>query len=221
MAPFLAMAVLAVCSLPGRADELEKLLRRPPSPGSLALLAAHLGQDGVAEKLTLGLASPDADTRGTAARLVNLGGERALLPAVQEALNSEKDPAAAQEEIRTLAALGGSSFDAALLAAGRRFSPTLDGHLARILGRIRGPAAFALYFSGLRDLALSDADRKDFFRMATRGTRPSFPRPVASRSSGWSGARLRRSTSWAWRRFLAGAMRRRHSTDAPFESGSR
>jgi TonB family protein len=154
---------------PTGADELEKLLSHKPSPGSLALLAPHLREAGAAERLKLSLSDSNWKTRATAARLVNLGAIQDLLPSVREALDKESETPAAEEQLRTLATIGGPSFDDALRSAEKRFSPELDSTFACILARSRGAQAIPLYFDALRDLQLSQGARETFFRLATRG----------------------------------------------------
>jgi hypothetical protein len=155
-------------SRPANGDELEKLLRRPLSPGSIVLLTKYPADPRVAERLTLALRSRDAATRGVAARVVNLAALRAILPAVVTALSAESDPEAAKEEVRTLISLGGPTHDETVLAAARRLAPALDRELVRMVARLRGPQVISLYFSTLRSLALAPSDREAFFRLATR-----------------------------------------------------
>ena len=164
-----AAALLACTRAIGYADEVEKLLRRPISPGSIALLANYAGKPGVAERLRAGLKSADPGSRGAAARVINVAITADLVPALQEALAAESDPIAAREQIQALAAIGGSPFDAAILEATRRFSPRLDSDVMVILGRTRGVAAFPLYFETLRTLSITDYARVSFFKVATRG----------------------------------------------------
>lgn len=156
------------------AEELAKLLSRPPSPGALALLATHLTEPAVAERLKRGLSSGDWKTRAVAARLVNLGALRDLIPDVQRALEKEPEALAAEEELRALLTIGGPSFDEEALAAERRFSPRLDVPFAFILARARGPHAIPIYFGVLRTWQLSQWTTRNFFRLATRGQHDSL-----------------------------------------------
>lgn len=164
----LGVLLLLSASRTANGDELAKLLRRPLSPGSIVLLTKYPADPRVAERLTLALQSQDAATRGVAARVVNVGALRAILPAIVTALSAESDPEAAKEEARTLISLGGPAYDETVLAAARRLAPALDRELVRIVARFRGPEAMSLYFSTLRSLALSPSDREAFFRLATR-----------------------------------------------------
>jgi TonB family protein len=134
----------------------------------MALLAKHGAEPGVIEKLKAGLTDSKANTRGAAARAINVAGLKDLLPAVQVALEKEGEPLVAREQIRTLA-WGGVSYDDAILAATGRFESRLDRDVAHILARALGPSAIPLYFSALSQWPLSNADRVAFFRMASRG----------------------------------------------------
>ena len=168
------LAFIGGAGTPAGTEELAKLLSRAPSPGSLALLAAHLNEPGVAEKLRLGLFNRDWKTRAVASRLVNLGALRDLIPDIQKALESEPEAPAAEEELRALITIGGPSLDEGVLAAERRFSPRLDATFACILARARGPHAIPIYFSVLRGWQLSEGTIRTFFRLATRGQHDSL-----------------------------------------------
>ncbi len=166
--------MLALCAgiLAGRdasADELAKLLARPVSPGSLAMLARQAGKPGVRERLEAGLRSTDAASRGAAARVLDVSMERAAAPATREALAQETDAGAATEEMQTLLALGGPDSDADVLKAAGRFSPGLNAALVLLIARARATAALPLYFDTLRELDLSAHTRQLFFTEATRG----------------------------------------------------
>src|SRR5262245_47934702 len=103
---------------------------------SLARLAPATSD--VTEPLTAGLQARDALTRATAARVIAVRGERALVPALRETLTNETDPNAAREEIRALV-LAGSDDDIDFAAgAAAKFPPRMDGVLADALARL-GP----------------------------------------------------------------------------------
>ena len=138
------------------------------------MLAQHLNEPGVADKLKLGLSSPDWKTRATASRLVNLGALRDLIPETQKALEKETEALAAEEELRALVTIGGPSLDESVLAAERRFSPRLDAAFASILARARGPFAIPIYFGVMREWKLSEGATRTFFRLATRGSHDSL-----------------------------------------------
>ena len=166
------VAVLAVEAEGG--EDLAKLLSRPLSPGALALLATHLAEPAVAERLKGGLSSGDGKTRAVAARLVNLGAMRELIPDVQKALAMETEDQAAREELRTVLTIGGQSLDESVLASERRFAPRLDASFAALLARSRGPLAIPVYFDTLRGWQLSESATRTFFRLASRGQHDSL-----------------------------------------------
>ncbi|HEY2796548.1 MAG TPA: energy transducer TonB [Thermoanaerobaculia bacterium] len=189
------------------AKDLAKLLSRPPSPGAMALLAGHLNQLGVADRVKLGLSSPDGKTRATAARLVNLGAIRELIPDVQKALDVETEAPAAEEQIGALVTIGGRNYDDAVLAARKRFSPRLDAELADVLARARGPEAIPTYFAVLREGELSEYALRRFFRMATRGQHDAL--------NAASAIALGRHDDIAWRAVLEVAGESKVSIDEP------
>lgn len=152
-----------------RADELTELLSRPLSPGSLALLLSFPGKPGIFERWQSGLRSPDAKTRGAAARVLDVAMLREAAPALIEALAVETDAAAAIEEMRALADSGNSEAVATVLDAARRFAPRLDPWVVLIFARSEGTAALPLYFESLRQLDVSEHTRTLFFAEATRG----------------------------------------------------
>jgi TonB family protein len=151
------------------ADELTELLSRPISPGSLALLMSFPGKPSVVERWQSGLRSPDAKTRGTAARVLDVAMAREAAPALIEALAAETDAAAAVEEMRALADSGNSEAVPMLLDAAKRFAPRLDPWVVLIFARAQGTTALPLYFESLRQLEISEHTRTLFFEQATRG----------------------------------------------------
>jgi TonB family protein len=151
------------------ADDLAELLSRPISPGSLALLMSFAGKPGVGERWESGLRSPDAKTRGAAARVLDVAMRRESAPALIQALAAEADAAAAVEEMRALADSGNSEAVAMVLEAANRFAPQLDPWVVLIFARAQGTAALPLYFESLRQLEISEHTRTLFFEEATRG----------------------------------------------------
>ena len=84
------VAGLALLAAPlSRADELEKLLKRPLSAGSVALLIPHAAAPAAAERIAAALRSPDPTVRGAAARVANVAGATGLVAGVAEALRTE------------------------------------------------------------------------------------------------------------------------------------
>ncbi len=199
--------VLALPGPPARADDVEKLLRRPISPGAIAALAVHAGKPGVAERLQAGLESADPRVRGAAARVANVGALADVLPAVEKALAAESDPDAATEEIRTLVSVGGPSFDAAILEARRRLAPRLDSPVLFILARARGMASVPVYFDVIRGSKISANTLQSFFEIATRQQRDAL---LAAAALAFS-----RHDTAAWQAILGAAGRLPVPLDAP------
>jgi TonB family protein len=154
----------------------------------MALLAAHGSEPGVAEKLKAGLSSAEPNTRGAAARAINVAAQKELLAGVQAALAAESEPLVAREQIRTLAS-GGAAYNDSILEARRRFAPKLDHDIVQILAQAEGPDAIPLYFRALAQLSLSHQELRDFIRVATRG-RPDLLVASASMALGRHDAAL-------------------------------
>ena len=144
-------------------------MSRPVSPGSLALLMSFAGKPGVAERWRSGLGSPDAKTRGAAARVLDVAMLPDAAPTLIQALAAETDAAAAVEEMRALADSGNSEAVTMVLDAAKRFAPRLDPWVVLIFARAQGTAALPLYFESLRQLEISEHTRTLFFEEATRG----------------------------------------------------
>ena len=132
------------------------------SPAALARLAPSTGD--VVTPLTAGLQSPDALKRATAARVAAIRGEKAMVPALREALTNETNSDAAREEIRALV-LTGSDDDVDFAArAAAKFPPRMDGVLADAIARLgaRGVALYPKVVTPLRRIS----DESNFFRVA-------------------------------------------------------
>lgn len=145
-------------------DEVDKLVAHRLSPGVVALFATHTQDPRIAARLKTALTDDAAPVRAVAARVVAVGRIAGLFPDVKDALEKETDANAAKEEIRALCVAGGAAADPAALVAAKRFSPRLDGTYAQIVAGLRGVEALPLYFSTLRSMALSAAQRRSFFR---------------------------------------------------------
>lgn len=176
-------------------DELEKLLKRPLSPGAVALLIPHAAAPAAAERIAAALKSPDPAVRGAAARVANVCASAGLVAGVAEALRSESDPGAALEEMRMLVSIQGAAGDAAVLEAARRFGPGLEGPVLELFARARGLAAMSIYFDQFRGSTLSQSTLAGFFRIATRGEADSLAAAAA--------LALGRRDAAAWRAILA------------------
>ncbi len=144
-----------------------KVLVRPLSPGSVALLIEHSTDPVVQEHWSRALREPRPEVRAAAARVLNVTGSKALVPNLLAALTAETDPDTAGEEIAALAALGGPAIDVQLLdVAGR--GPRLALDVVAALGRSRGRQALA-YLPALRSLSLTPGTLVRFFRLACGG----------------------------------------------------
>jgi TonB family protein len=156
------------------ADEIEKLVGAPLTPGIVALLGRHMSDPRAVERLKTALSSPSSSVRAVAARAIAVGGLGSLIPDLREALAKESDAGAAREEIRALCIVAGSAADPDALAAAKRFSPRLDSAYVRTIARLRGAQALPVYFSSLRELQLSPYDREVFFRLAANRAGPAI-----------------------------------------------
>jgi protein TonB len=115
------------------------------------------------------LRSPSAETRGVAARVARVQGTGGLVPALREAVSTEPDALAAEEEMLALGWLAGTTEQDALFAAAGRFDGSLDDTLVVSLA-MRGPAAFEIA-SRLKQAAVKPRSWARYFEWATSGGR--------------------------------------------------
>lgn len=155
-------------ALPVSASEFRPLLERPLSPGSAALLIEHAGDPASQERWAQALRDPRPEVRAATARVINASRTASLVPNLRNALATEQDDDAAGELIRALAVLAGAEEDENLLAAAKRLGKGTDEIVAEALARSRGPG-LARDFSRLRGLVLSEAGKRRFVLLATRG----------------------------------------------------
>jgi hypothetical protein len=102
----------------GAADgELAKLLAKPVSPGTLAMLIPYVREPEVQERWKAALTHPDPHVRAAAARLLYAAGVVKALPDLKSALASESDPAVALELVRANLGLALGTEDAVFEAA--------------------------------------------------------------------------------------------------------
>ena len=120
------------------ADEIDALIARPTSPGTLALLIAHVKDPRVASHWRASLSHQSPQVRATAARLLFVSGVRAAVPDLVAVLAQESDPAVALEAAQAALAMGDHAIDEAVLASANRLS---DGGLILALARARGSSA--------------------------------------------------------------------------------
>lgn len=105
-----------------------------------------------AAQLAKAIASNDALTRATAARVATVRGVTDSLPALREAVVTEANGEAVREQIRALVLLGGED-DVALAAKQLpKFPPSLDSEFAEAIARRGAPGATALYLKYLPTL---------------------------------------------------------------------
>ena len=125
----LLAAALQEAAQPPRHD-LEPLLARDVSPGVVALLVPHLGDDRAAVRILSAIAHPDAAVRATAARVCYVYAVRSAVPALRNALASETDRSAAVEMLRAVALLGGTEGREEARVAAERHKATRSFRIA-------------------------------------------------------------------------------------------
>jgi TonB family protein len=195
-------------------SELARLLARPLSPGSIALLAEHTTQPGVPERLEAALRDPAPEVRAVAARVAHVGFVKGLAGALRQVLSTENDAEAAREEIRALAAFGPPAEDSHLMKAAARFAGRLDSDLLETLARTRQAAVIDLLLDRANSFAISHRREAELARLASRLTPEELVR--------YGTALLAREDPGRWRALLAAADSRRVSLpDALLAGGLR
>ncbi len=114
---FIGALLLAAAALPQTFD-LEKALALPVSPGAIALLIEHTGDDRVRARLAEHLQDGRSEVRAAAARVIHAASVQALVPNVTEALGTEADADAATEMV--MAVTGHAESERVVLDAARR-----------------------------------------------------------------------------------------------------
>ncbi len=132
------------------------------TPVALARLAPSTGD--VLAPLTAGLQSSDVLSRATAARVVAIRGEKALVPTLRDVLANEPNADAAREEIRALVLTGSDDDIDAAAHVASRFPARMDGVLADAVARL-GARGISLYPKVVRPLRRI-GDESNFFRVA-------------------------------------------------------
>jgi TonB family protein len=151
------------------AFDWKKTLEQPLSPGTVAILVEHGSEAEVQARWRAGLESDDAGVRAATARAIYGAGEKALVPAIKEALETERDRSAAEEQIRALVALGPPEGDVSVVAAARRL-PELRVLAWNHLGRARGTGAL-VHLAAAREGDNWREDRRSLVRAAVNGGR--------------------------------------------------
>jgi hypothetical protein len=117
-------------------QDLQALLARPISPGSVALLVEHAKEPDAQKRLTEAIKHEDPAVRAVAARVAFVTMSKGTAPALITALAKEEHAQTAAEQVRTLMAFYG--------AAG-------DSIVRKAVERIGGPAAIAMLESLARN----------------------------------------------------------------------
>ena len=187
------MALAADSSSP----ELARLLALPLSPGSVALLAEHTAQPGVAERLEAALRDGNAKVRAAAARVAHVEFAKSLVPVVREVLATESDADAAREEIRALAALASPADDPALRQAAARFGGRLDFALLEAIARTRQTVVIDLLLDTADSFAVTRPQEGELVLLGARLTPDALDR--------YGNALLSRGDASRWGALIAAA----------------
>jgi TonB family protein len=205
---------------PAAAADLDTLLARQVTPGSVALLLPHLDHPDARKRLLEGLSHADPQVRAASARVAFVRGLSGTAPLMKELAARETEPAVAIEQLRALAVFGADD-DRWLLTQALRtgvfawFLPDLARQRgAAVLPLIKelGSQAthpFRIPFAeatrqGRRDLAIAlsvaegnAADWEEFLLAVAHG-RDKEPVPEASLASAIrsSDPGIRRTTYW-------------------------
>jgi TonB family protein len=139
-------------------------LRRPLSPGAVALLLEHRADPRVAERIAAALLHEDAPTRAAAARVAHVAALGPLVPRLRDALSSEVDVEAAREQAMALLALDAQPDDS-VLGAARRLGRRAAAPLA--LAVARAPGALS-HLTAWRQAGVSGQVLSDFLVLAAR-----------------------------------------------------
>ena len=121
---------------------------------SVALLVNEAQVD--AAKLGEAIASPDALTRATAARVAMVRDVDSLVPQLRTALAAETDANAAREQVRALVLLGNDDDIAFVVSHLSKFPASMDAAFIEAAGRLGAPRGIDVYLrhaESLRDKA--------------------------------------------------------------------
>lgn len=157
-------AVVTIVTAPAAADDLDALLARPMSPGTLALLIPHAKDPRVEGRWRAGLADAAPEVRSTAARLLFVNGIASAAPDLVKVLATDTDSTVAVEAAHALLVMGQGAVDEAVVAAALRLE---SPDLALALADARGPDAIG-HLGRLRALTFSEADQVRFLSALTR-----------------------------------------------------
>lgn len=137
------------------------------TPYDVALLVHEQDASILSSSLTAALAAPEPLVRATAARVVAVRDLTALVPQVRTQLETESDPMAARELIRTIGLLGTADDLGAAVKSALRFPAGIDDALAVAVARRGAADALANYFTTLAQTRMGN--HSEFFRTALWG----------------------------------------------------
>jgi TonB family protein len=157
------------------------------TPADIAALVDESDAARASAMLTAAIASPDALTRATAARVATVRNVPALLPLLRERLPIESEPNAAREETRALVILGEPADVDLAIAATRKLPRGIDFVIAQAVAR-RGDA-----FELVTKLRAAQIDVDASFMTLALWQRPNFAAGAGSRFVGRGDAALWRA----------------------------
>jgi len=128
LVPIAAILALALLTTPAAADDLDKLLNRPVSPGAVGLLVSHANDPRVEARWRESLRDASPQVRATAARMLLVNAATDAIPDLARMVETDADPGAALEAARALLVLSAGPADVLVLAAAKRLN---DERLSR------------------------------------------------------------------------------------------
>lgn len=135
------------------AEELDKILARPMTTGSVALLWEHITAPAAHERLREALKDSRPDVRAVAARVAHNSKVQALLPDLRAALDTETDAGAATELVRGVILMGGPASYANAVAVATRLRGGVPQAVAETLARL-GSRALLAHFEAVASAGL-------------------------------------------------------------------
>ena len=176
--------------------DLEEVLEKPLSPGSIALLTEHVQDTRAIDRLSEALRDPRAEIRSAAARVLYASGGKVLVGELEAALGKETDRASAQELVRAVIAFGGPDRSELALHAAERLD--MASTVGMLLAAVEREKALR-HLDRLRNMPAFDS-LTSFLHVSSR-TSFDFLAPLAARS-------LREPDVELWRAYLALARER-------------
>lgn len=161
-------------------------------PIDVAYLVTEKDAAAIVEPLRAALGSDDPLVRATAARVIGVRDEKALVGDLRKTLEREGDASAAREELRSIALLGTPDDVDYVIAAAAKWPASVDNDVAQAIARRGGGEAVDLYITKLTHART--VSHADFFRTALWGR----PQAMVSTAARLVGARDERG----WLSFL-------------------